>query len=84
MFQPRFGGDAIRSLGGMPEEALDALVAVMAAVCADPYDRLHSMPVSSGDHGRRLAELGDDSRFIEFRVDEPAKLIHVYAFVWTD
>lgn len=45
MFRPQFEGEAVRSMHGMPKEALDILVSVMVAVCEDPYDRFHSAPL---------------------------------------
>jgi hypothetical protein len=66
----------------MPDEALDALTAVMLNICSDPYDRMHSMEVRREDPGRRMATLGNDQGFIEFRVDETNRLIHVHGFTW--
>jgi hypothetical protein len=81
MFRPQFDGEAVRSMHGMPDEALDILVSVMVAVCEDPYDRLHSAPLLDSNPDVRLAELGDFG-FIEFRVDASAELIFVHTFVW--
>jgi hypothetical protein len=66
---------------GLPAEAFDVLVRVMARICDDPYERLHSMPVSD-ESAQRMAEL-DDFGFIEFTVDAAAGLIRVYHLVWT-
>lgn len=80
-YEPRFEGAALPALGQMPEEALDALVGVMASVCSDPYDRLVSAPTGDGREDERIAELGDFG-FIEFRVDERAGIVYVFRFVW--
>jgi hypothetical protein len=37
----------------------------------------------SADGRRRLAELGDDSGFIVFDVDEDEGLVRVFELVWT-
>lgn len=82
MFEPRFEGAALPAMGQMPPEALDVLVEVMTAVCSDPFDRLHSVPVHDDREDERIAELGDFG-FIEFRVDDSARTIYVFRFVWT-
>lgn len=53
----------------------------MARICEDPYDRLLSVAVSGGHPEARMAEFGDLG-FIEFEVDETARLVRVYALVW--
>ena len=68
-------------MGKLPPEALDALVRAMARICEGPYDRLVSMAVRDDDPRERMAELGDFG-FVEFRVDEAAWLVRVYALVW--
>lgn len=66
---------------GLPEDAFDTLVRVLARVCADPYDRLFSIPVTT-DGRERMAEL-DDSGFVTFTVDEDHALVRVLDLVWT-
>jgi hypothetical protein len=36
---------ALRQMGGLPDEALDTLARVMARICEHPYDRLLSVAV---------------------------------------
>jgi hypothetical protein len=67
---------------GLPAEAFDTLVAVMARICADPYDPVYSAPAPPVP-GRRVADLGD-SGFIEFIADESAGLVRVFYLVWAD
>jgi hypothetical protein len=64
---------------GLPEEALDELVALMARVCRDPWDPVHSTPAGEG---RRVADLGEHG-FIVFTVDEAAFIVQVFELVWT-
>jgi hypothetical protein len=64
---------------GFPVEGLDALTALMARVCDDPYDPVYSSPAGEG---RRVADLGD-SGFIVFEVDDVHRLVRVYDLVWT-
>ena len=79
-YRPWLEQSALRQMGGLPEEALNALVRLMARICEDPYERLHSVAVADDPH-ERMAELGE-SGFVEFRVDEAASLIRVYSLVW--
>ena len=81
-YRPWLEVSALGQMGGMPDEALDALAERLARICADPYDRMLSMPVSADNPAERMAELGD-AGFIEFRVDEDNGLVRVYSFVWT-
>ena len=69
---------ALRQMGGFP---LDVLVRVLARICEDPYDRLFSRAVRNDDPRERMAELGDFG-FVEFRVDEAARLVRVLTLVW--
>lgn len=78
---PWLDEDALRQMTGLPVDAFDALVRVLARICEDPYDRMFSVPLSADDR-ERLAEIGD-SGFLEFTVDEAAGLIHVFRLVWT-
>ena len=82
MYEPRLEGAALPAMGQMPPEALDVLVEVMALICTDPFDRLHSVAVRSDLEEERIAELGDFG-FIEFRVDISARAVYVFRFVWT-
>jgi hypothetical protein len=78
----RLEESALRQMGGMPDEALDAVTERMARICLDPYDRMLSMPVSASRPAERMAELGDDAGFIEFTVDDAAKLVMVRSVIW--
>jgi hypothetical protein len=80
-YRPWLEEQALRQMGKLPAEALDALVRAMTRICEDPYDRLVSMAVRDDDPRERMAELGDFG-FVEFRVDEAARLVRVYALVW--
>ncbi len=71
----------LQQMLGLPGDAFDTLVRVLARICEDPYARLRSAPVSL-DERSRLAELGD-SGFIVFEVDEDAELVRVFDLVWT-
>ena len=73
---------AVRQVHGIPSEALDELVRLLARVCDDPYDAVLSAPVAPGDLSERIAELGRGRGFIEFRVDEEAALVRVSALAW--
>jgi hypothetical protein len=81
-YQPWLEEQVLHQMAGLPGEAFDALTRIMARICADPYDRMLSMPVRADDPAERMAELGD-SGFIEFTVDEAAGLVRVYALLWT-
>jgi len=80
-YRPWLEEMALRQMGGLPSEVLDVLTRAMVRICEDPYDRVLSMPVREDDPCERMAELGDLG-FIEFRVDEAARLVRVYALVW--
>lgn len=80
-YRPRLEIDVLRQMQGLPEDAFDTLVAVVARICEDPYDRMVSMPVTA-DGRVRMAELGDFG-FIEFSIDEPDGLVRVFHLVWT-
>ena len=80
-YRPWLEERALRQMGGLPAEALDVLVRVLARICEDPYDRLFSRAVQDDDPRERMAELGDFG-FVEFRVDEAAGLVRVLTLVW--
>jgi hypothetical protein len=80
-YRPWLEEQALRQMDGLPAEAFDLLARTLARICEDPYDRLFSTPVRNDDPRERMAELGDLG-FVEFRVDEAAELVHVYAFFW--
>jgi len=80
-WQPELELPVLRQMRGLPGDALDALTRLLARICEDPYERLHSMTAGE-DPRERIAEIGD-AGWIEFRVDEPAELIRVHALVWT-
>lgn len=81
-FRPWLEPAVLRQMNGIPDDALDALVSVMADVCDDPRNRLYSAPVRNSDPDERIAELGDHG-FIEFTIDEDERLIRVRFLVWT-
>ena len=72
---------ALRQMGSLPDEALTVLVRTLARICEDPYDRLFSRAVRDDDPRERMAELGHLG-FVEFRVDEAARLVRVLTLVW--
>jgi hypothetical protein len=80
-YRPWLEGQALLQMAGLPAPAFDALTQTLARICADPYDRLFSRPIRTGDPSERMAELGD-SGFIEFTVDDAEGLVHVYALLW--
>ena len=80
-YRPWLEERALRQMGGLPAEALDVLVRLLARICEDPYNRLFSMAVRADDPRERMAELGDFG-FMEFRVDEDAELVRVLTLVW--
>ncbi len=79
-YRPWLAERALRQMDGLPGEAFDMLVAVLARVCEDPYDPVFSVPAGS-ERRRRVAELGDFG-FIVFVVDEVAGVVRVYDLVW--
>jgi hypothetical protein len=72
---------AVRQVHGLPSEALDEIVRLLARICDDPYDSVASVPLRPGDPSRRMAEIGGRG-FVEFRVDEQAALVRIYAVAW--
>ncbi len=74
---------AVRQVHGLPGEALDELVRLLARICGDPYDAVLSAPSLPGDLTERVAALGGGRGFVEFRVDEEAGLVRVSALAWT-
>jgi hypothetical protein len=74
--------NAVRQIHGVPDEALDELIRLMARICDDPYDAVLSLPVRPGDLSERMAEIADGRGFVEFRVDEQARLVRIYALAW--
>ena len=80
-WRPWLEDRALRQMHGLPPEAFDMLVWVLARICDDPYDPVSSAPAPPVP-GRRVADLGD-SGFIEFIADETNGLVRVYHLVWT-
>jgi len=72
---------AVQQVHNLPDEALNELVRLMARVCDDPYDAVLSLPVRPDDPTERMAEIGDRG-FAEFRIDEQAGLVRIYAVAW--
>jgi hypothetical protein len=77
-YEPWLSARVMRRMKGLPDEALDVLAEVMARVCDDPYDPVHSSPAPGG----RVADL-DERGFAEFTVDETAGLVRACALAWT-
>jgi hypothetical protein len=75
-YRPWLEERALRQMGGLPAEALEVLVRTVARICEDPYNRLLSVAVREDDPRERMAEFGDFG-FMEFEVDEAAKLVRV-------
>jgi hypothetical protein len=80
-YRPHLETRVLRQMRGLPDDAFDTLVRILARVCTDPHDRLFSVPVTT-DGRERMAELGD-SGFITFAVDEDHGLVRVLDLVWT-
>lgn len=80
-YRAHLEGRALRQMNGLPDDALDTLVRVLARICDDPYDPVFSSPAPPVP-GRRAADL-DDRGFIEYLVDEDGGLVRVYHLVWT-
>ena len=55
-YRPHLETRVLRQMQGLPDDAFDTLVRILARVCADPYDRLLSVPVTK-DGRERMAEL---------------------------
>lgn len=72
---------AVRQVHGLPDEALNEIVRLLARVCDDPYDAVLSAPFTGADLSRRVADVGGRG-FLEFLVDEEAGLVRVYAVAW--
>lgn len=81
-YRPWLDEQVLRQMAGLPGDALDAMTQPLARICADPYDRIHSVAILDENPARRMAELGDAAGFIEFTVDETKGLLHVYALLW--
>jgi hypothetical protein len=79
-YRPQLEEQPLRQMDGLPDEAFDALVRLIARICDGPYDRLLSAPLRDEDPARRIADVGGG--FIEFIVDDDAGLVRVYALVW--
>ena len=80
-WRPWLEDRALRQMQGLPSEAFDMMVQMLARICDDPYDPVFSTPVPPVP-GRRVADL-DDFGFIEFIADEAQGLVRVYHLVWT-
>lgn len=79
-WRPELELPVLRQMRGLPGDTLGALAQLLARICEDPYERVHSMAAGQ-DPRERMAEIGD-AGWIEFRVDEAAELIRVHALVW--
>jgi len=79
-YRPYLEPGALRQMHGLPGQALDMLVTLLARICDDPYDPVYSAP--TGEPRRRVADVGDVG-FIVTAVDEAAGLIRIFDLVWT-
>ena len=79
-YRPYLESGALRQMHGLPEQAFDMLVTLLARICDDPYDPVFSAP--TGVPRRRVADVGVFG-FIVFAVDEAAGLVRVFDLVWT-
>jgi hypothetical protein len=79
-YRPFLESGALRQMQGLPEQAFDKLVTLLARICDDPYDPVSSAP--TGVPRRRVADVGDFG-FIVFVVDEAAGLVRIFDLVWT-
>lgn len=77
--RPYLESGALRQMYGLPEQAFEMLVTLLARICDDPYDPVFSAP--AGVPRRRAADVGDFG-FIVFAVDEAAGLIRVFDLAW--
>jgi hypothetical protein len=75
-YRPHLESGALRQMHGLPEQAFDMLVTLLARICDDP-----ACSAPAGVPRRRLADIGDFG-FIVFAVDEAAGLIRVFDLVW--
>jgi hypothetical protein len=75
-YRPYLESSALRQMGGLPEQAFDMLVTLLARICDDPYDPVFSAP--TGVPRRRVADVSDFG-FIVFAVDEAVGLVRVFA-----
>jgi len=79
-YWPHLESGALREMHGLPGQAFDMLVTLLARICDDPYDPVFSAP--TGVPRRRVADVGEFG-FVVFAVDEAAGLIRVFDLVWT-
>jgi hypothetical protein len=56
-YRPYLESGALRQMHGLPEQAFDMLVTLLARICDDPYDPVFSAP--TGVPRRRVADVGD-------------------------
>jgi hypothetical protein len=50
-YRPWLGGQALRQMRGLPDDALDMLARLVARICGDPYERLYSKAVGEDPAG---------------------------------
>jgi hypothetical protein len=55
-YRPYLEAGALRQMQGLPEQAFDMLVTLLARICDDPYDPAFS--ASTGVLRRRVADVG--------------------------
>ena len=56
-YRPYLESGALRQMHGLPEQAFDMPVTLLARICDDPYDPVFSTP--TGVPRRRVADVGD-------------------------
>jgi len=65
-YRPHLESSALRQMQGLPEQAFDMLVTLLARICDDPYNSVFSAP--TGVPRRRVADIGDFGFFRGQRV----------------
>jgi hypothetical protein len=65
---------------GLPEQAFDMLVTLLARICDNPYDPVSAPRLECRNGG--AADVSDFG-FTVFAVDEAAGLVRVFDLVWT-
>ncbi len=79
-YRPYLESAALRQMYGLPEQAFDLLVTLLARICDDPYYPMFSAP--TGVPRRRVADAGDFG-FKVFAAGEATCLVRVFDLAWT-
>jgi hypothetical protein len=78
-YRPELSQRVLRQLGGIPPDALDALVSAVAEACLYPDDALRTFPAA--EPGARQAMLGD-AGFVTYLIDEARQVITLTDVTW--